>query len=68
MTREIKKQLLEAETEVLNSSNIELSKAKEDMLNMLEEMKVEQEKSRKIREEVDSLKQMVESYSLLLRR
>lgn len=68
MTREIKKQLLEAETEVFNSSNIELSKAKEDMLNMLEEMKVEQEKSRKIREEVDSLKQMVESYSLLLRR
>ena len=51
---------------VLNLSNDELSKAKEDMLSMLEEMKVEQEKSKKIREEVDSLKHMVESYSLLL--
>ena len=54
--------------EVLNLSNDELSKAKEDMLSMLEEMKVEQEKSKKIREEVDSLKHMVESFSLLLRQ
>ena len=52
----------------MNPSNDERRKSKEDMLNMLEEMKVEQEKSKKIREEVDSLKHMVESYSLLLRQ